>query len=96
MGIEYSAKIVVGLPVEEMKDLQDDEGYWDEGGILEFVPDSYDSQSGVVGIVVKHSGDYNYSQISVGDLFVNIEDALNDFYQITKREAKVYLSTCGH
>lgn len=96
MGIEYSAKIVVGLPVDEMRDLRDEEGYWDEGGVLEFVPDSYDSPSGIVGITVKHSGEYSYSELRVGDLYVDIENALNKFFDLTQFEGKVYLSTCGY
>jgi hypothetical protein len=96
MSVEYSAKIVVGLPVEEMKDLRNEEGCWDEDGVLEFVPDSYDSPSGIVGLVVNDSGCYAYTELSVSNLYEGIEAALNKFFETTKREGKVFLSTCGY
>lgn len=96
MGVEYSAKIVVGLPVEEMRDLRDDNGYWDEEGALEFVPDSYDSSTGIVGIEIEGSGDYSYREIDLEEILVTTSMAQDSFKEITGKEAKVYLCTNGH
>jgi hypothetical protein len=96
MGVEYGAKIMVGLPVDEME--CDDEGYWDESGVLEFCPDGYgyDSPSGVVGIEVGRSGTYSYREILPEALLESTKAAKESFKEACGKEAKVYLCTYGY
>lgn len=94
MGVEYGAKIMVGLPVDEVE--RDDDGYWDEDGVLEFCPDGYDSPSGVVGIVVGNSGTYNYREFLPEVILESTKAAKGIFKEACGKEAKVYLCTFGY
>ena len=97
MGIQYSASIIVGLPEEDMREYQDEEGYWDENGDIEFHPDSYDSSSGIVGLAIHRSPDYSYVEINYCDFYEKVEQAINYFKQLTDGlEPKVFLSTRGY
>lgn len=94
MGVEYGAKIMVGLPVDEME--RDDEGYWDAEGMLGFCPDGYDSPDGVVGIEVGRSGTYSYREIQPESLVLAVEAAKDTFKEACGKDAKVYLCTYGY
>jgi hypothetical protein len=94
MGVEYGAKIMVGLPVDEME--RDDEGYWDEGGELEFCPDGYDSPDGVVGIEVGRSGTYSYREFQPEEMLLSVDRAKEKFKEACGKDGKVYLCTFGY
>lgn len=94
MGVEYSAKLVVGLPSQEMEDQYED-GYYDQDGELEHVPSYYDGDSGVVGIVVQDSGDYDYCEVDLDKLKGVVEWAVTKFNHITGKQGKLYLCTHG-
>ena len=92
MGVEYSAKIVVGLPMYEFEDRDQIEEFG-----LDVVAPYYDGDSkGVAGIVVECSGDYSRKEIDVTKLAADIEAAKKEFFKITGRFGIAYLSTCGH
>lgn len=92
MGVEYSAKIVVGLPVGDFEDHDQIEEFG-----LDVVAPYYDGDhDGIAGIVVLRSGDYDQVEFEVSDLVSMIEDAKTEFQEITRKVGIVYLSTCGH
>lgn len=94
MGVVYGAKIMVGLPVEEME--LDYKGLWDADGMLELCADGYDSTSGVVGIEVGRSGTYSYNEIELEALKISVEAAKAEFKKYCGKPGNVYLCTYGY
>lgn len=92
MGITYSAAIVVGLPIDEME--HGEGGYWDDEGILEHIPNYYDSQEGIVGVYVASSGDYSFREIDT-DIDVALSNAKEEFKRITGKNGKAYITCRG-
>jgi hypothetical protein len=90
MGIEYSAKLIVGLYQEDIQ-IDDEEvlenmdravGYYDGG------PDVT-----IRGVEVADSGDYSAAELTL-DL-AKIEEAKARFLALTGQEGKLYLATHG-
>lgn len=94
MGIEYSAKLLVGLPAEDLEDfLGEDvaETCWNKG--LVYASPYYDSGSDVwvVGVDVASSGDFDWVNVDIDQ----IDIAKARFLQITKKHGQLILSTHG-
>jgi len=91
MGMYYKAKLIVGLPQDEIE-IDDEEvlddmdracGYYDA-----------DSEATILGVTVASSGDYSASEV-VLDL-AKIDAAKSEFRQLTGQDGKLYLSPHGY
>ena len=92
MGIDTQAVIVVGLPDDELNIERNDCGEYDDRGILQMIPSYFDADEGIIGVEVKESPDYSYSEIDVELLLEDIRVAKSTFKTLTGKEGKVYLS----
>ena len=91
MGIEYSAKIMVGLKCKDMEDV--DEDLLDElDSIAPYYDGGYDA---ILGYVIEDSGDYSSSTLYIPGLIEEADAAFEKFKQLTGKEPKLWLTTCG-
>jgi len=89
MGIEYSARIIVGLHRGELLDL--DEDVIED---LDMCPPYYDgSDEAVLGIVILDSGDYSAKEMVWGQ--AKVDAAMVEFKEKTGLDGKLFLSPCG-
>lgn len=97
MGVEYSARIVVGLPHDELEDFL--EGTEDPYGLgLDMVSPYFDADYAecLFGVIVQSCNDYScYVELDINLLMHNIYEAQRKFKEITGREGCLYLSTYG-
>lgn len=100
MGIEYSARIVVGLPKDELDDYF--EGVEDvyqsiEDSGLYVVSPYYDADYDdcLFGVLVQSCYDYSYSEIDESKWSESIAAAHKKFTEVTGKVGKLYLSTYG-
>lgn len=95
MGIEYSAKLIVGLPYDEFEEFFSDDVAGDcyEKG-LEYVSPYYDApvEHWVIGVKVAKTDDYEWCNVAVA----NIDIANARFLQITKKHGELILSPHGY
>lgn len=97
MGIEYSAKLIVGLPYEGFSEFFGDDVAGDcyEKG-LEYVSPYYDAEVDhwVIGVGVAKSEDYDWNYVdAISDRVVN---AHVKFTEITGLTGKLILSPHGY
>lgn len=96
MGIEYSARIVVGLPHEELEEfLKDVEDPYEVG--LYMVSPYFDADycDCLFGMLVETCYDYSYTEIDTVNWENNVEDAHKKFTKVTGKVGRLYLSTYG-
>lgn len=95
MGVEYSAKLIVGLPCDEFGDFFSDDivGDCEEKG-LEYASPYYDAppRHWVIGVRVAKSGDYDWNYVDVK----KHKDAHDQFTKVTGLVGKLILSTHGY
>lgn len=96
MGIEYSAKLIVGLPYEEFGEsfFSDDvAGDCEEKG-LEYVSPYFDAppRHWVIGVKVAKSGDFDWNYVDVD----KHKPAHLKFTEVTGLTGKLILSTHGY
>jgi hypothetical protein len=91
MGMYYKAKLIVGLPQDEIE--TDDEDALDDMDRAHAYYDA-DSDSTIVGVEVEATSDYQAKEISI-DL-AKIDAAKAEFRKITGQEGKLYLSPHGY
>lgn len=95
MSVSYSAKIVVGLPFNQIPNAQE---LIDDTKINSFrYYFDCNEKDQVVGVEVVTSGDYSYSEL---DCLVDLEDYINKamfaFRRKTGLDGKVYLTVCSY
>lgn len=92
MGMECSAKLIVGLPVDEFEEFFGDDiaGDCEEKG-LTYASPYYDAPSHrwVIGVQVARSGDYDWNYVDVD----KHKEAHVKFTEITGLTGKLILST---
>ena len=96
MGIEYSARIIVGLPHEDLEEfLQDVEDPYDVG--LYMVSPYFDADycDCLFGVLVQKCYDYSYSEVDESKWSENVAAAHKKFTELTGKVGKLYLSTYG-
>lgn len=99
MGVDYSAKLIYGLPSEEVPELLDDsEGdyaYYDLG--LDRVSPYFDSDQDawIIGVTIAKSRDYTPTEVNLEELPAKLEAAKKKFFEVTGKEGKLYLSPHG-
>ncbi len=96
MGVEYSARIIVGLPHEELEEfLQDVEDPYDVG--LYVCSPYYDASysDSLFGVLVEHCDDFSYTQINEQTWQEKVSKAHDQFYKLTGERGILYLSTYG-
>lgn len=99
MGVNYGAKLIYGLPSEEVPELLDDsEGdyaFWKHE--FNYVRPWYDSPNDlwIIGIVIEHSSDYSPKCLNLEELPAKLEEAKKKFFEVTGKEGKLYLSPHG-
>ena len=96
MGIEYSARIIVGLPHEDLEEfLQDVEDPYDVG--LYMVSPYFDADycDCLFGVLVERCGDYSYTEIDLSMWDQAVANCHKKFTEITGKVGKLYLSTYG-
>lgn len=90
MGVEYSAKIVVGLPYDELenKELLDDE-------VIRVFRPYYDADIDdcLVGLTYASTPDYGYEEFEYNPL--KVVSLLEAFKAITGQDGEVFLTTIG-
>lgn len=90
MGIQYSAKIIVGLPCDEILDKSclDDENF-------ERCPLYYDAgcDNMIVGMPLWETDSYSAEEIEWDD--ETICHYKEYFFEVTGQEPKIWLCTCG-
>ena len=98
MGITYAAKIVVGLPYEDLDiedHLDDDQTSYDffEENDLEWVQPYYDADINecLIGTTIVSARAYSWTELPE-ELKNGIDTEKKKFYNIFGVEAKVYLS----
>lgn len=95
MGVEYSAKLLVGLPVDEFSDFFTDDVADDcEGKGLIYASPYYDAppEHWVVGVEVAKTGDFDWNYVDVD----KHKQAHLRFIEITGLTGKLILSTHGY
>lgn len=101
MSISYSAKIVVGLPFNEVFNTVGEfekVAYGNDllqSTELEIISPFYDAglDDSLVGIVLVGTGSYNYKEIATN---FETQATRKLFKEVTGKEARVYLSPCGY
>jgi len=96
MGVEYSARIIVGLPHEDLEEfLEGVEDPYDVG--LYTCSPYYDASysDSLFGVVVEHCDDFGYSRINEQDWLKKVSEAHDQFYKLTGQRGILYLSTYG-
>lgn len=100
MGIEYSARIVVGLPKDELDDyfegVEDIYQHVEDSGL--YVASPYydaDYDDCLFGVLVQGCYDYSYSEIDESKWSENVAAAHKKFTELTGKVGKLYLSTYG-
>lgn len=96
MGVEYSARILVGLPYGDVQDLVDSvKDPYDCG--LEVVHPYFDAdyEDCLFGVLVKNCGDFSYSQIDEFTWTEKVHKAHEEFTKKTGKKGILYLSTYG-
>lgn len=99
MSVEYSARLVVGLPYGELKEwfnFLDD--FWDYEEHLDQVSPYFDAdkEDCLYGVVVKKCNDYSYSEVDEKSFPNDVQRAHKKFKDVTGKEGKLYLSAYGH
>lgn len=100
MGIEYSARIVVGLPKDELDDyfegIEDVYQHVEDSGLYVVSP-YYDADYDdcLFGVLVQSCYDYSYSEIDESKWSENVAAAHKWFTERTGKVGKLYLSTYG-
>lgn len=91
MGIYYKAKLIVGLPKDEIE--SDDEEMVDD---LDRACGYYDcdEDSMIVGVEVESTVDYQAKEISMDA--AKIDAAKTEFRKLTGQDGKLYLSPHGY
>lgn len=96
MGVEYSARIIVGLPYGELEEFL--EGVEDpyESGLYVCSP-YYDAdyQACLFGVLVQNCNDFDYTQIDEFKWSENVHKAHQEFTKLTGKKGILYLSTYG-
>lgn len=96
MGIEYSARIIVGLPHGELEEfLEGIEDPYDAG--LYICSPYYDAsyEDSLFGVVVETCDDFGYTQINEHTWQEKVSKAHDQFYKLTGERGILYLSTYG-
>ena len=96
MGIEYSARIIVGLPHEELEDFL--EGMEDPYDLGLYVVSPYfdaDYCDCLFGVVVQTCDDFSYVELNTKQLMLSTDQAHLMFKEITGKDGRLYLSTYG-
>jgi len=96
MGVEYSARIIVGLPQGELEEfLECVEDPYDVG--LYMVSPYFDADycDCLFGVIVQSCGDYGYVELNTNTLMHNTSEAWRKFKEITGKDGRLYLSTYG-
>lgn len=100
MGIEYSARIVVGLPKDELDDyfegIEDVCQHVEDSGLYVVSP-YYDADYDdcLFGVLVQSCYDYSYSEIDESEWSENVAAAHEKFTEVTGKVGKLYLSSYG-
>ena len=100
MGIEYSARIVVGLPKDELDDyfegVENVYQHVEDSGLYVVSP-YYDADYDdcLFGVLVQRCYDYSYSEIDETMWSESIASAHKKFTEVTGKVGKLYLSTYG-
>jgi hypothetical protein len=91
MGTYYKAKLIVGLPQDEIE--IDDEEILDE---MDRACSYYDcdSDATILGVTVASSEDYSATEISLDP--AKIDAAKATFRELTGQDGKLYLSPHGY
>lgn len=92
MGIQYKAKLLVGLTYNELESFMDDSDPDDFG--FEYASPYYDAPRSewVVGVRVGSTSDYDFSYVDSDA----IQQAREEFMDITGLEGDLILSPHGH
>lgn len=93
MGVEYKAKLLVGLPYDELKHFIDPDLEPEDYG-LTYASPYFDSSRDewVIGVTVASTEDFWYSEVDVNEH----KKAFDRFTKITGLVGKLYLSPHGH
>lgn len=91
MGINSSAKVILGLPYNDIKDVQDIDQMLDYGDIDAASP-YYDAprEEWVVGVELGDSGDYSASELNLGSAQISV--ARGKFQRLTGKSGRLYLA----
>jgi hypothetical protein len=91
VGISYEAKLIVGLPQDEIE-CDDEDRREDLLEELDRASSHYDcdSDARISGIEIEHSGDYSFKEITLD--WAKIEAAKARFRELTGQEGRLYLS----
>jgi hypothetical protein len=91
MGMYYKAKLIVGLPKDEIE--SDDEDMVDD---LDRACSYYDcdEDSMIVGVEVESTGDYQAKEIRLD--MAKVAAAETEFRRLTGQDGKLYLSPHGY
>lgn len=96
MGVEYSARIIVGLPHDELEEFLEGVEYPYDVGLYVCSPyydaDYHDS---LFGVLVEHCDDFSYTQINEHTWEEQVSTAHKKFKEITGKVGVLYLSTYG-
>lgn len=96
MGVEYSARIIVGLPHEELEEfLQDVEDPYDVGLYVCSPYFDADYQASLFGVLVQNCNDFDYTQIDEFSWSERVHNAHEEFTKLTGKKGILYLSTYG-
>lgn len=91
MGTYYTAKLIVGLPQDEIE--SDDEDMVDD---LDRACGHYDcdAESRIVGVEVESTSDYQAKEITLDQ--AKVDAAKAKFRELTGQEGRLYLSPHGY
>lgn len=96
MGVEYSARIIVGLPHEELEEFL--EGVDDPYDLGLYVCSPYydaEYEECLFGVIVQRCEDFSYSRIDEKSWVEKVAEAHKKFTEKTGKEGTLYLSTYG-
>jgi hypothetical protein len=92
MGVEYKAKLLVGLPYEKLEEFLDGKDPEDFG--LDYASPYYDSDPSewIVGVEVASTEDFSWCEVDVHEH----KKAFEKFKEITGLVGELILSPHGH
>jgi len=94
MGVDFSAKVILGLPYSEVKHIEDIDQMLDYGEIDAAAP-YYDAprEDWIVGVELGDSGNYSFSELNLGSAQISV--ARTKFISLTGKSGRLYLSLNG-
>jgi hypothetical protein len=94
MGVEFSAKVILGLPYSDVRHVPDMDNMLDMG-VIDAASPYYDAprEDWIVGVELGDSGNYSFSELNLGSAQISV--ARTKLISLTGKSGRLYLAVNG-